>query len=176
MKIGDEYIVYFEAYMKKHYCAMRSRVRAQALLDQGYEADLVDQLPEHASGEDLIGLARDRSGESERVASHGGGAERALRTVEIVEHYIRVDADGDGRTELWRVVTGDDDGLLLDKERVDRIVPLLRSGFAGRRCCSGDRAACSSSARCARGTSACWDSRGRRRRTTLINCTPCRNC
>jgi hypothetical protein len=25
IKIGDEYLVYFEAYMKKHYCAMRSR-------------------------------------------------------------------------------------------------------------------------------------------------------
>jgi hypothetical protein len=25
IKIGDDYLVYFEAYMKKHYCAMRSR-------------------------------------------------------------------------------------------------------------------------------------------------------
>ncbi len=25
IKIGDEYLVYFEAYMKKHYCAMRSK-------------------------------------------------------------------------------------------------------------------------------------------------------
>ncbi|HWA24195.1 MAG TPA: glycoside hydrolase family 43 protein [Lacunisphaera sp.] len=25
LKIGDEYLVYFEAYMKKHYCAMRSK-------------------------------------------------------------------------------------------------------------------------------------------------------
>ena len=25
VKIGNEYLVYFEAYMKKHYCAMRSK-------------------------------------------------------------------------------------------------------------------------------------------------------
>jgi hypothetical protein len=103
------------------YCAMRSRPRAQALVEQGYAAELVDQLPEHAAGEHLIGLARDRSGEGDRPTAHGGGMERALRTVEIVEHYLRVDADGDGKTELWRVVTGDDDRVLLEKERVDLI-------------------------------------------------------
>ena len=98
------------------YCAMRSRPRAQTLVDQGYAAALVDELPDHAAPDDAIDLARDRSGESEKRANHSG-ADRALRTVEIVEHYIRVDADGDGRTELWRVVTGGDDSVLLAKEK-----------------------------------------------------------
>lgn len=97
------------------YCAMRSRPRAQALLDQGYDADLVDRLPEYSGADDALDLARDTAGESERRA---GGCDRAMRTVEIVEHYIRVDADGDGRTELWRVTTGGGDTVLLEKETV----------------------------------------------------------
>jgi hypothetical protein len=100
------------------YCAMRSRPRAQSLIDQGYDAETVERLPEHTSGDDGIELARDTAGESERRA---GGGDRALRQVEIVEHYIRLDADGDGKTELWRVVTGGGDTVLLEKERVDLI-------------------------------------------------------
>ncbi len=103
------------------YCAMRSRPRAQALLDQGYDAELVEELPEHAPGSDILDLARDRSGESDKRLAHARAADRALRMVEIVEHYIRVDADGDGKTELWRVVTGSDDTVLLEKEKVELI-------------------------------------------------------
>jgi hypothetical protein len=100
------------------YCAMRSRPRAQSLLDQGYDAALVDELPEYSGVDDALDLARDSAGESEgRMA----GCDRALRTVEIVEHYIRLDADGDGRTELWRVTTGGGDTVLLEKEQVSLI-------------------------------------------------------
>jgi hypothetical protein len=100
------------------YCAMRSRPRAQALVDQGYDAALVDRLPEYSSSDGAIDLARDTAGESEgRLA----GGDRPLRAVEIVEHYIRVDADGDGKTELWRVITGGGDTVLLEKEKVELI-------------------------------------------------------
>jgi len=100
------------------YCAMRSRPRAQALVDQGYDAALVDRLPEYSGSDDALDLARDTAGESERRA---GGRDRSMRTVEIVEHYIRVDADGDGKTELWRVTTGGGDTVLLEKEKVELI-------------------------------------------------------
>lgn len=100
------------------YCAMRSRPRAQKLIDDGYDADLVDELPGYSSDSDIIDLARDTADESDRWDT---GATRALRTVEIHEHYVRVDANEDGKTELWRVVTNADETTLLDKEEVDLI-------------------------------------------------------
>lgn len=101
------------------YCAMRSRPRAQKLLDDGYDADKVAQLSKHgADGTDQIDLARDSSAQNVQEVE---GATHELRVVEIIEHYVRVDADGDGKTELWRVVTGGDDRILLEKERVEAI-------------------------------------------------------
>jgi len=101
------------------YCAMRSRPRAQALIDQGYDPALVERLPEHSElADDAVELARDTVGESR---GRDGAGERSLRNVEIVEHYIRVDADGDGRTELWRVTTGAGETVLLDKARAGLI-------------------------------------------------------
>lgn len=101
------------------YCAMRSRPRAQALVDQGYDPALVDRLPEHSDlGDDGLEIARDTAGESR---NREGATDRSLRSVEIVEHYIRVDADGDGKTELWRVTTGAGETVLLDKARVELI-------------------------------------------------------
>lgn len=101
------------------YCAMRSRQRAQALIQDGYDADDVDRLPAYSENRDLATeQARDTVNESD---NQGEGATRALRTVEIVEHYIRIDADGDGKTELWKVVTGGGETILLDKEQVASI-------------------------------------------------------
>lgn len=103
------------------YCAMRSRPRAQALVDDGYDADLVESLPEYGSSDtDTLDLARDTAGES-RDRHGSGGGQRALRTVEIVEHYIRIDANADGKTELYKIVTGGGETTLLDKEEVDAI-------------------------------------------------------
>jgi hypothetical protein len=101
------------------YCAMRSRPRAQKLIEDGYDAEVVDRLPAYGtSDDDAVDQARDTVQETDQRPT---GATRALRTVEIVEHYIRIDADEDGKTELWRVVTGGGETVLLDKEKVDLI-------------------------------------------------------
>lgn len=101
------------------YCAMRSRPRAQDLIAEGYDAELVEQLPAYAGGgEDGLQLARDTAGEHLDGQGTGLGA---LRTVEVVEHYLRIDADGDGAPELWRIVTGGGETLLLERERVDAV-------------------------------------------------------
>jgi hypothetical protein len=111
--IGADAVCLAEA----HYCAMRSRPRVQDLIAEGYDRDLVEGLPGYAAGgEDGLQLARDTAGEH----SDGSGAGMGdLRMVEVVEHYIRLDGDGDGTPELWKVVTGAGETVLLERERVD---------------------------------------------------------
>lgn len=96
--------------------ALRSRPRAQSLLDDGYDPETVEQLTPHSRVNEETGRARDTADESEQQHGQNSGP---LRTVEIVEHFIRCDADEDGKSELWRVVTGNDDKILLEKEQID---------------------------------------------------------
>ncbi len=106
------------------YCAMRSRPRAQDLIALGYDADKVADLPAYGAGSagERERLARDTAGEEMGLAACGpvGAARSELRTVEIVEHVLRV-VDADGRPELWRVVSGDQERVLLERERVDEV-------------------------------------------------------
>lgn len=103
------------------YCVMRSRPRAQDLIADGYDPELVADLSPYGSADtEAMESARDTAGE------HDGGTAYSttdfnLHQVEIREHYVRVDADGDGQPELWCVVTGADETVLLKKERVNRI-------------------------------------------------------
>jgi hypothetical protein len=102
------------------YCAMRTRVRAQELIAQGYDQELVDQLSTHDPMRDeTVDQARDNADESDQ--STQAGSDYRLRTVEIVEHYIRLDADNSGELKIYRVVTGENEKVLLDREERDCI-------------------------------------------------------
>jgi hypothetical protein len=104
------------------YCAMRSRLRAQQLVAMGYDPDQVAELPAYSStttNTDM--LARDTAGENDAGVPISGSELYGLHQVEIVEHYIRLDADGDGEPEIWCVVTGGNETILLRREKVDRI-------------------------------------------------------
>ena len=99
------------------YCAMRSRPRVQDLVAEGYDKDKLDKLPEYsADHNEEIKRARDTAGESET-----DDEPNYLRQVEVWEHYLRIDADGDGKPEIYKILTGDDERTLIDKERVDEI-------------------------------------------------------
>jgi hypothetical protein len=102
------------------YCAMRSRVRAQDLIAQGYDPELVAQLPAYGSPSQADGVrqARDLAGEETQSAS---GSTGDLRLVEIVEHNLRLVDEQTGEPVIWRVVTGGDERVLLHREKVDRI-------------------------------------------------------
>lgn len=101
------------------YCALRSRIRAQDLIEQGYDSDLVYSLPAYGapSYSDAVQLARDTAGEQTELTAGSAGD---LRLVEIVEHNIAIVGD-DRRRVIWRVVTGSDERVLLHKEKVQRI-------------------------------------------------------
>ena len=93
------------------YCAHRARWRAFELVEAGYDAEKVKALQTYGSeidGEEQ--RARDTAGESDQ--SIGATGERRL--VEVVEHYMR----RDGR--YTRVLTGNDEAILLEREDVSR--------------------------------------------------------
>jgi hypothetical protein len=101
------------------YCAFRSRPRAQDLIEQGYDPELVYALPPYGAPSyvDAIQQARDTAGEQTQLTAGTWGD---LRIVEIIEHNIAVVND-DGEREIWRVVTGNDERVLLHKEKIQRI-------------------------------------------------------
>lgn len=101
------------------YCVMRSHPRAQELLADGYDPDDVDLLPawtQNASNTEEE--ARDTAGEHDIQVGDGV---RELRQVEILEHFIRIRNESTGDLEIWRAVTGNDEAVLLEKEKVASI-------------------------------------------------------
>ena len=102
------------------YCAMRSRPRAQDLIGDGYDRALIEALPAYADAgaDQAAAQARDTAGEHEGWTGAEGHGD--LRTVEVVEHYLRIDAQGQGAPQLWKVVTGAGETVLLDRRRVEQ--------------------------------------------------------
>lgn len=98
------------------YCAMRSRPRAQDLIVQGIDRAKVEALSPYGPYDTAIQSARDTVGENDLPGSASDGM---LRRVEVVEHFIRV-LDGD-ELKLIRVLTGEAEAVVLEKEDVDRI-------------------------------------------------------
>lgn len=101
------------------YCAFRSRPRAQDLVEQGYDSELVSMLPPYGAPSyvDSIQQARDTAGEQTQLTA---GTWADLRIVEIIEHNIAI-VNEKGEREIWRVVTGNDERTLLHKEKIQRI-------------------------------------------------------
>ena len=102
------------------YCAFRTRPRAQDLIAQGIDASIVEDLPPYGqTSDDQVQLARDTAGE--HSDQHNVVGPWNLRQVEVIEHFVRVDADEDGTPELWRILTGGNETMLIEKEQIDRL-------------------------------------------------------
>jgi hypothetical protein len=87
----------------------------QDLIEQGYDKDTLAKLPSYESDHtEEIEYARDTAGETDEE-----GEPNILRQVEVIEHYIRVDYDEDGKPEYYKVLAGGDETIILDIERVD---------------------------------------------------------
>lgn len=100
------------------YCAMRDRPRVQDLIARGIDADLARSLPQYGVIQDEVAQERDRADEN---STNAGDSLGDLRQVEVRCHYIRLDANGDGQLELYRVLTDADERIFLEKEEVDAI-------------------------------------------------------
>ncbi len=120
----DDFAVAADAVSLKDttYCAMRSRPRAQDLLDRGIAREIVDALPPYGSREDAsVEMARDTAGEHVgRDANQGEPND--LRQVEVVTHCIRLLSRETGKMEIWRVVTSADETKLIEKEKLNRVM------------------------------------------------------
>jgi len=96
------------------YCIMRSNPQVQDLIADGYDAEIVRALPDADSDEDEgVDFARNTSREDEDETVSMGD----LRRVEVMEHYIRADFDGNGKPQIWRVTTADSEKVILDLEK-----------------------------------------------------------
>jgi hypothetical protein len=109
------------------YLAHRVRRTQSELIEMGYDRATVEALPTAAGddGEEAAarqkGLRRTGAGAAS-IGDDGtgaGDANRAMRPVDVVEHYIRVDVDGDGVAELRKVTTAGGADVILDNEPFD---------------------------------------------------------
>lgn len=101
------------------YCAMRTRPRAQELIAGGVKKSIVDRVPQYgAQTDNTIQTARDTA--DEHVTTVGNDSPGDTRQVEVVDHYIRLLGES-GKLCIWRVRTGGDETILIDKEEVERI-------------------------------------------------------
>jgi hypothetical protein len=73
------------------------------LIREGYDEDQVRSLPTYRLYTNQEELARDTVNEHQYTPADINDADRF---VEVTEHYIRVDMEGNGRAELYRIVTG----------------------------------------------------------------------
>jgi len=98
-------------------------VRRQSdLIDEGFDEDDVRSLPTYVTQTGVEELARDTVFEN---TGTGGdkGINVANRFVRIIEHYVRMDYEGNGKTKLYSVVTGGEIGQVLRKKGKMEIIP-----------------------------------------------------
>jgi hypothetical protein len=101
------------------YVVVRLFPRAQELIEQGFDPELVERLPTHYDrGEEDIEMALDVAGEQDASA---GNANLKMRQVKVHKHWVRTDVEGNGKRQLYLVHTDADCNIILDKRPVERI-------------------------------------------------------
>jgi hypothetical protein len=78
--------------------------RRSKLIADGYDQDQINAIPPYTGLTNIETQARDTV--EERTGSAGGGANKANELIKIVEHYVRMDYEGNNKPALYRVVTG----------------------------------------------------------------------
>ncbi|AWJ88923.1 hypothetical protein Sp245p_03520 [Azospirillum baldaniorum] len=107
------------------YAYHKRPVPVSDLIAAGYDRDQLDGIPAASDTETTEQQARQT-----RTFDDGPRNDtlnQAMREVEVTEHYIRIDYDGDGVAELRRVVTAGPQGVVLkrdgkpENEEIDRM-------------------------------------------------------
>ena len=96
-----------------NYCFHRRILTVNRLIEQGYDRDVIDTLPTYTAITMPEEINRDTVAEHQNVGTEHNPA---ARRVEIFEHYVRMDYEGDGRARLYKVCTGSEQGQLLEKD------------------------------------------------------------
>lgn len=95
-----------------NYCFHRSVVSQNRLLEQGFDEEDIDALPTYTAITMPEEINRDTVDEHQNVGSEHNPA---ARRCEVIEHYVRMDYEGNGRAELYKVDTGSSEGQILHK-------------------------------------------------------------
>ena len=111
------------------YCFHEVIRRQEDLISDGYDADQVKAIPTYTMLTNPEELARDSVDEH---LSGGGdeGINEVNRQIKVTEHYVRMDYEGNGKVELYRVTTGGDQGDVLRRDGDDEIVQVDMIPFA----------------------------------------------
>ncbi len=96
-----------------NYCFHRSIVSQNKLMEMGFDEDVIDALPTYTAITMPEEINRDTVDEHQNVGSEHNPA---ARRIEIVEHYVRMDYEGNGRAELYKVYSGASEGQLLYRD------------------------------------------------------------
>jgi len=112
-----------------NYCFHEVVTKTEAqLIAEGFDEDQVKALTEYTGQTELETLTRDT--EQEHYGIQSGGVNSAARLVKITEHYVRMDYRGNGRTCLYLVITGGDQGQVLKRDGKEVIEPVDVIPFA----------------------------------------------
>ena len=96
-----------------NYCFHRSVLSQNRLLEMGFDEDVIDALPTYTAITMPEEINRDTVDEHQNVGTEHNPA---TRRVEVIEHYVRMDYEGNGRAELYKVYSGASEGQLLYRD------------------------------------------------------------
>ena len=96
-----------------NYCFHRVIKTQSELITQGYDEQQIAELPTYMAITNTEEINRDTVAEHQNV---GEEMNPASRRIEVIEHYVRMDYEGDGKAKLYKVTTGSEQGQLLEKD------------------------------------------------------------
>jgi hypothetical protein len=109
------------------YCFHKVLLTEAKLIAQGYDRAQVRALPSYAGISNTEEIARDTVDEFQLA---GDSLNTAARRIEVVEHYVRMDYEGDGTALLYKVTTAGGEGDILRKDGTPDIEPFDMVPFA----------------------------------------------
>jgi hypothetical protein len=111
-----------------NYCFHEVVTKTEAqLIAEGFDEDDIKALTEYTGMVEIETLTRDTENEH---AGFRSDINVAARLVKITEHYVRMDYEGNGRPCLYQVITGGDQGKVLNKDGKPSINPFDAIPFA----------------------------------------------
>lgn len=99
------------------YCGHVTPVTRSSLIEEGYSKDLVSSIPTGSPTPSTEQTSRATVSDDDQ--GEAAAADWSMEEVEKVEHYIRVDWDGDGIAELRKITTAGTGYTILDNEPYD---------------------------------------------------------
>jgi hypothetical protein len=109
------------------YCFHRVLLTEAKLIAQGFDAAQVRALPSYAGLTNPEETARDTV---EEFQLQGDSLNAAARRIEVIEHYVRMDYEGDGKPLLYKVTTAGEEGEVLKRDGKPDIEPFDMVPFA----------------------------------------------